>query len=146
MVDGVLDEKIIRAALSQHLPTTNIETYMHVGDGDKKVLLTSIVRTIEQGALSRMWITQRDVTELRKAEEEHDNLQRQLIQVQKMDSVGQLAGGIAHDFNNILVAILGYTELAQGLDEEASMPEPMSTYHREIGQSGCCVDTAITSL
>ena len=46
-----------------------------------------------------------DVTEEKK-------LQAQLLQVQKIEAVGQLAGGVAHDFNNMLQTILGYSELA----------------------------------
>ena len=53
----------------------------------------------------------RDITDAKRAEEEHARLEEQLRHAQKMESVGLLAGGVAHDFNNYLTVINGYCEM-----------------------------------
>jgi len=53
-----------------------------------------------------------DITGLKKAEEEKLELERQLQEAHKLESLGVLAGGIAHDFNNLLAVIIGRCSLA----------------------------------
>ncbi len=82
-------------------------------DGEKKIIMNSTAPVFdEQGRVEAAVIVNLDVTERHHAEEEKEKLRSELLQVQKLESVGRLAGGVAHDFNNMLQAILGYTELA----------------------------------
>ena len=67
------------------------------------------------------------------AEKEKDNLQKQLLQAQKMESVGRLAGGVAHDFNNMLTIILGNAEMAQS---ELETDDPFYGFLEEILNAG----------
>lgn len=71
----------------------------------------------------------RDITERRQAEEQRQNLERQVQHAQKLEGLGVLAGGIAHDFNNLLVGILGNASLAtRRLPKES----PVHTYLKRV--------------
>ena len=77
----------------------------------------------------RLVIFLRDITMVKEAEKEKELLQAQLLQAQKMESVGRLAGGVAHDFNNMLSVILGYGELAL---EQTNPAQQLHTALQEI--------------
>jgi signal transduction histidine kinase/CheY-like chemotaxis protein len=66
-----------------------------------------------------------NITGRRRAEREQAKLQAQLLQAQKLESLGVLAGGIAHDFNNLLTSMLGCASVAQSMLPESSPALPV---------------------
>jgi signal transduction histidine kinase/DNA-binding response OmpR family regulator len=70
----------------------------------ERTALSNLTRTLEQRVAERTGELMKEVAAREKAQE-------QLLQSQKMESVGQLTGGIAHDFNNLLMAVMGNLEI-----------------------------------
>ena len=89
------------------------EEHVTTAEGERATFLSTKGPMIdERGNVTGLFGIARDITEQKRAEEEKLNLERQVRQTQKLESLGVLAGGIAHDFNNILMAVLGHAELA----------------------------------
>ena len=92
-------------------------------------LLTATLRLEEDGTIVGYHGIIRDVTERKQ-------LQRQLLQAQKMEAIGQLAGGVAHDFNNILTAIIGYSDvLTQQIPEDSSYRSKLMQINRAAARA-----------
>ena len=89
-------------------------------------LMTTLIASVPIAFLV-FWRTQRADADrarlLEKSEQSIDNLQRlqaQMVQTEKLVSLGQLAAGAAHEINNPLAAILGFSDL---LADDATLPE-----------------------
>jgi PAS domain S-box-containing protein len=89
-----------------------------------------------QGNAFRMTGISVDVTDRKKMEE-------QLLQSQKMESLGTLAGGIAHDFNNILLAIGGNASMAI---EDLAKDHPVQQSLQEIAKAGARASSLVRQI
>ena len=80
--------------------------------GDYTVHATIAPILDKDGRVRNYLAVHEDVTAVRQEQDHRRQLEAQLFQAQKLETIGTLAGGIAHDFNNILTGILGFTEIA----------------------------------
>ena len=113
--DLARDEQQVAQLLRGELSSFTVEKRYLRKDGGVvwANLLLSLLRSPSGDPLHFVAVVE-DITGQKRAEDERRQLERQLLQAQKMESVGRLAGGVAHDFNNHLAVINGYCAMLLG--------------------------------
>ena len=121
------------SVVKERKPFSREYKIIRINDGvERWVHGTGKLEFDEKGNPFRMHGAIQDITERRRSVAEKEKLQSQLVQAQKMESVGRLAGGVAHDFNNMLGVILGHAELAM---EELERDQPIFNDLQQILQA-----------
>lgn len=101
---GVSTQQRVEELTAQAVSGQSARVEWHYEKSDGTPVLAEVVLKKLAGSDNFLRVTAIDITERRQ-------LEAQLLQAQKMESIGQLAGGIAHDFNNLLQGILGFSDL-----------------------------------
>ncbi len=129
-IDASLEREDIKA-LARAMPSDKIQKFetLHRTKGGKSIPVEIYSSLVTYQGKQVILSIARDITERIHGEEERKKLQSQLIQAQKMESIGRLAGGVAHDFNNMLSVIIGYAELAS---EKLALDDPLKDDLNEI--------------
>ncbi len=120
------DREKLFAGLKGNGSVENLESVFRCKDGSVKTGLMS-ARFININNEPHILSITRDITR-------HLQMETQLRQSQKMETIGKLAGGIAHDFNNLLMVILGYVELVLNDLDSAHRHHGLLT---EVQRAGC---------
>ena len=97
----------VQASLASGAPVE----WVHQKKDGTEVPVELVLRSFSLGGVPCILASARDITDRKRAEAEKAELQEQLQQSQKLESLGQLAGGIAHDMNNVLGSIFAVAQL-----------------------------------
>ncbi|MEK6572171.1 MAG: PAS domain S-box protein, partial [Bacteroidota bacterium] len=114
------------------------ETLIDAAGNRRWVLTTKVPLRDGDGKIVGIVGMNRDITERKQ-------LEQQLLQAQKMESVGTLAGGIAHDFNNILGIILGHTTLLkEAIADSAKTSKSLMAIKKAVQRGVSLVEQLLT--
>ncbi len=106
-------------------------------DGDyRNILCRANLVKDKQGGLLNIVGSHIDITERRKQEEARSLFEKQLLESQKLESIGMMAGGMAHSLNNLMTSVLGNAALVkEDLGEDSSLSKRIQNLEDSASQA-----------
>lgn len=106
------------ARLGQGEVIREVSLRLGAGGEGERTLSWTFSPSLEE---DRVYATARDITPMKREGERLERLERQLLETQKLESLGLIAGGVAHDFNNLLVGVVGNAALALDASDDPEL-------------------------
>jgi two-component system cell cycle sensor histidine kinase/response regulator CckA len=111
--------------LTEHGSVRDMQAGFRTKSGEERIGLGS-AELLDVAGQQLVIVIFKDVTDQK-------SLERQLLQSQKMEAIGQLSAGIAHDFNNLLSVIIGYSEV---MEEQLAGNESLLKKCQQVKKAG----------
>lgn len=110
--DRAIAQKLYREIMTSTVSTSHINVFrIFDKEGNVRwVEVNGVCIDYEEGKADLSFL--RDITDLKKAETEKNEMLNQLTHLQKIEAIGRLSSGIAHELNNVITAIKGFAQLA----------------------------------
>ena len=125
-------------------PSTEFENTVLTSKGRSRTIVwnTEVLRD-EKGEINGLLSSGKDITQKLRNEKKNKELSAQLIQSQKLESIGTLASGVAHEINNPLTVIINYAEMMMAYE---NLDEKLNKCVKEIIKEGYRVAQIVKSL
>jgi signal transduction histidine kinase len=138
----------MQTATRTNQPVHEFQETIRRSDGTHVELVVNAVPLRDEAGNARGCVaTFSDLTLLRAQEHERLELERRMLEAQRLEGLGVLAGGVAHDFNNLLTGIVGNASLAR-LDLDSTQQNArealINVERASMRAAGLCKECSLT--